>query len=163
MELTQERLKELLEYHPNTGLFVRLKTAGNAKAGDIAGCVSSHGYISIKIDGTNHYGHRLAFLYMTGRFPSEQADHINHDTSDNRWANLRAVTVSENQHNRTLNINSKSGVSGVMWHKYNKKWVVKFRVDGKQKHFGYFDTLAEAVPVLNEARRLHGYHANHGI
>jgi len=100
---------------------------------------------------------------MTGNFPSEQADHINHDTSDNRWANLRAVTISENQHNRKLNINNKSGVSGVTWHKPNKKWVVKVRVDGKQQHFGYFDTVPEAVPVVNEVRKLHGYHANHGL
>ena len=163
MELTQERLKELFEYHPNTGLFVRLKSAGNAKAGDIAGCLSSGGYVRIKVDGTNRYGHRLAFLYMTGRFPQEQADHINHETADNRWVNLRAVTISENQHNRKLNINSKSGVSGVVWNKVAKKWVVKFRVDGKQQHFGCFDTVAEAVPVLNEARKLHGYHVNHGL
>lgn len=163
MELTQKRLKELFEYNPNTGLFVRLKQAGNAKAGDIAGGLTSNGYIKIKVDSTEYYAHRLAFLYMTGKFPSEQADHINHETSDNRWANLRAVTMSENQHNRKLNINNKSGVSGVTWHKPNKKWVVKVRVDGKQKHFGYFDTVSEAVPVVNEAHKLHGYHANHGL
>lgn len=160
---TQKRLKELFNYNPSTGLFVRLKSAGNAKAGDIAGCVSSHGYITIKVDGTNHYGHRLAFLYMTGNFPSEQTDHINHDTSDNRWTNLRAVTISENQHNRKLNVNNESGVSGVMWHKPSKKWVVKVWVDGRQECFGYFDTVSEAVPVVNEARKLQGYHANHGL
>lgn len=85
--LTQSRLKELLEYDPETGDFhwrvrpVRCKqnaTWNSAWAGKIAGTISTYGYVMINVQ---HYqpmrAHRLAFLYMTGKFPQVDVDHIN--------------------------------------------------------------------------------------
>ena len=163
MELTQDRLKELFQYDPVTGLFCRLKSRGRAKAGDISGSPQAMGYLVIKIDRINYYAHRLAFLYMNGGFPEDQVDHINHKTDDNRWINLRPVTRAENSHNRKLNSNSTSGVSGVVRDHKSGRWAVRFVIDGKKRHFGCFDTVEEALPVLREARRVGGYHVNHGI
>jgi len=113
--LTQNRLKELLEYNPETGLFIRKKTtASNAQVGNIAGFLNKHtGYKSIHIDGKEYYCHRLAFLYMNGFLPEKQVDHINRIKDDNRWINLRNATSTENLQNTSLRKSNKSGEKGV--------------------------------------------------
>jgi len=85
--LTQERLKELMSYCPDSGLFTRLiGRSGGGKAGDVTGSVNSHGYIVIYIDGRSYKAHRLAFLYMTGGIPSSDTDHTNGVKSDNSFS-----------------------------------------------------------------------------
>ena len=76
--ITQKRLKELLHYCPDSGVFTRLKSTSNrVKVGDIAGWKGKNGYIGINVGGVKERAHRLAFLYMTGDFPVFQTDHIN--------------------------------------------------------------------------------------
>src|SRR5437879_5605760 len=108
--LTAERLKELLTYDPETGEF-RWKVApnGRVRVGDIAGCVSSRGYILIGIDGALYRAHRLAFLFMTGAFPEPQVDHSNRDKADNRWLKLREANNSQNNANKPAQSNNTSG------------------------------------------------------
>lgn len=100
-QLTQTRLKELLFYNPETGNFTWLvRSADRIKIGQTAGCLDkTNGYISIKVDKRRYTGHRLAYLYMTGEFPTE-IDHINRNRADNRWENLRNVPHSINMKNR---------------------------------------------------------------
>ena len=112
-ELTQQELKALLEYSPETGVFtwkkrgihwsnkekkwsarIRVDQSGVAETvrdGDVAGYILPRGYRSIKIKGKNMLAHRLAFLYMDGSLP-EGTDHINQQRDDNRWSNLRRVS-----------------------------------------------------------------------
>ena len=98
--LTQERLKQLLNYDPETGIFTRIiSVSSNALKGDIAGWINGHGYRQLSIDYKKYDCHRLAFLYMLGKLPNEEVDHINHIRSDNRWINLREVTRHENKKN----------------------------------------------------------------
>jgi len=114
--LTQEQLKQLLSFDAESGKFYRKKSAGaNAKAGDLAGRIDRHGYRAIQIDGIKYPEHRLVFLYVTGRFPDGNVDHINHCRSDNRMENLRVVTHAVNQKNRRLSNNNTSGVNGVVF------------------------------------------------
>lgn len=80
-------------------------------------------------------------------------DHINHDTLDNTFPNLRIITNAQNMQNRKgARSNSKSGIRGVEWDEYKKKWRVRVRVNGSNKHIGYFDTTKEAEQVSVEAR-----------
>ena len=111
--LTQARLKEVLHYDPLTGLFTWRVTKGNITAGTVAGCpANSEGYWRITIDSVKYYAHRLAFLYMLGRWPFEQADHYpDPTTSNNRWANLRDATHGQNTAN--THGESKTGFKGV--------------------------------------------------
>ena len=113
--ITQERLKEVLKYNSETGEFTR-KIAKGGKIKD------SSGYILISVDGEKYYAHRLAWLYMYGEFPKNSIDHINKIKDDNHLYNLRDVTSIENQRNRFLNINNKSGFLGVSWYKPLSKW-----------------------------------------
>lgn len=99
-QLTQERLKELFKYDPETGLFTRLVSTNNrVKVGDVAGNARADGYIKIRVDFDMHYAHRLAWLYMTGEWPTQKIDHISGDKSDNRWSNLRDVSSVTNLQN----------------------------------------------------------------
>jgi hypothetical protein len=137
--ITAERLRELLHYDPWTGVFTwRVRTSNYVKVGDVAGCVSVDGYISIKIDGYSYRAHRLAWLYMTGRWPADGIDHINMDRVDNRIANLREATKSQNRMNSYLSANSSSGFKGVTWDKRECKWRAVLVIGRKQKHLGYF-------------------------
>lgn len=97
---TQERLRELLDYDPETGVFTRKASKGNIKAGQEAGCTNPRGYIQIRIDGSLYLAHRLAFVWMEGSIDRQrQVDHIDGDPSNNRWANLRLTTQSQNAAN----------------------------------------------------------------
>ena len=121
--ITQSQLKELLHYDPETGVFTRLKsTTSNARICDIAGYKKQDGYLLIGINIKQYFAHRLAFLYMTGKFPQKQIDHINTIRDDNRWSNLREANNQQNSYNQTKYKNNKSGFKGVCWHKNKKKW-----------------------------------------
>ena len=165
--ITQKRLKELLNYNPNTGIFTHLISKNNGvSVGDIAGCVhpcsSGKKYITIKIEGKLYRAHRLAWLYIYGQFPPDQIDHINGDGVDNRLCNLRPVTNRINSRNCKLRSDSTSGITGIHWCKRDKRWRVQINNQNKRVQFGNFDYLFEAVCVRKNAEKEYGYHTNHG-
>jgi hypothetical protein len=143
-DLTQEYLKSILSYNPQTGLFIRLITSSaNAVEGDTAGCLHD-GYIDIKINYKAYRAHRLAWLYMTGKWPEDEVDHIiNGITNDNRWINLREATHNQNSKNRKLNVNNASGFKGV--HKEKNKWRASVSINKVQTFIGLFNTPEEAA------------------
>lgn len=159
-----ERLKELLFYNPDTGVFShRKKRTGVPYAGMKAGYVNeSRGipYERIKVDGKAYKTHRLAWFYVHGKFPDGEIDHINGNTLDNRICNLRDVTRQDNCKNRTIRSDSKSGVNGVRFQ--NGKWVARITHNGKRITLGSFEDLEQAKIARREAEEKYGYHANHG-
>lgn len=167
-KLTQSRLKQLLNYDQDTGVFRWRITHGRMNAGDVAGGIRAGnagdggGYRCIRIDRAIYYGSRLAFLYMEGSFPNNHMDHINHNRSDNRWLNLREVTRKENSKNQSIPSNNKSGVMGVSWYKRYNKYVVHINVGGRKKFIGYYETLNKAKTARKKAEAKHNYHNNHG-
>ena len=159
LSLTAERLKELLHYDADTGVFTRVKTVNNrTKAGEVAGRLNSDGYISISVDNVTHTAHRLAFLWMEGEYPShaEPIDHINGIRNDNRWANLRQVTLQENQHNRhhaDRFIGRTSERLGVSFKdKGRNRWEANIRVDRKLIYLGRFASEGEASNAYMAAK-----------
>jgi hypothetical protein len=159
-ELTQARLKELLHYNPETGVFTWRVSGGRFQAGSRAGGVeSSSGYRAIGVQRKNIREHRLAFLYMTGALPKFCVDHINGNRDDNRWENLRAATYSENAHNMKKSA-PKSGVRGVYYHKYGF-WCARVWLAGRVAYCKYFTSLDDAAQAVREARKnLHGSFAS---
>lgn len=158
--ISQKALKKELKYDSNTGIFTRLKNTSNCKKGDTAGCERKDGYIVINIKGKLYRGHILAWIYVYGEVPMLHIDHINHNRSDNRIENLRLVTRSDNQKNRSLSKNNKSGVNGVGF--YKNRWHARIKVDKKQIHLGTFTEFHEAVNARKNAEVLYGFHKNHG-
>lgn len=130
--LTQERLKELVTYDVETGIFTRIKAVrGKGGLGTSFGGLDSNGYIKCSIDNHKTYGHRLAFLYMTGNIPKE-IDHIDGNPSNNSWGNLREVTRSQNHMNGKLHRDSSSGVKGLHYRKRDSVWKACVIVKGIQ-------------------------------
>lgn len=161
--ITQSRLKKVLEYDSESGVFTWKVSHARIRAGKVAGTThKTTGYIRIRIDQISHLAHRLAFLYMKGDFPDNYTDHINGITHDNRWRNLRPVTSAENSRNMAKYKTNTSGITGVSWEKKAGKWRSEIYFDGQQQFLGYFDHLFEAAAARRSAELKHDYHPNHG-
>ena len=163
MEITQEQLKYLLTYDPNTGNFYWKNPKKPSMIGKLYGTLDNRkGYLIGKLLGKGYRLHRLAWLYMTGAFPAEQIDHINGIPSDNRWDNLRAVSNAVNQKNISRRVDNTSGVTGVNWEKSANKWKAQIQVDGIKIYLGKFKKFSDAVDARKNAEVLYGFHKNHG-
>jgi len=158
MAITQRRLKDVMSYDPNTGIFIWIKRTGpRSKLGGQAGRPDTHGHIQIMINKQYYFAHRLAFLYMLGELPPDDkvVDHINGIRGDNRWVNLRVVTQSVNQQNRhRANKNSTSGLLGAFWCNTRKLWRSDISIDGKRVNLGMFSTPEKANAAYLKARRV---------
>lgn len=144
--ISAERLRELLAYEPESGLFTWMcNRAGRKFAGTIAGSKNKKGYTEITVDGGRYWAHRLAWLHVHGVMPTGDIDHINGDRSDNRIANLRDVAHIVNAQNRTrTNRSNKSGVLGVWLHQRGGSWGACIQAAGVRHHIGYYPTKEEA-------------------
>lgn len=146
--LTQARLKELLSYDPETGIWTRLvnRPGRGAKAGDNPNNQGGSGYIEFCVDGKNYRSNRLAWLYMTGEWPPALVDHKDLNRTNNRWSNLRIATHSQNKANGRAYANNGRGVKGVSINKWMKlrPYRVRIQVNGKPIELGHFATLEEA-------------------
>ena len=158
-ELTQQELKENLDYDPITGIFTRtLSKSGRVKIGDNPGYYREDGYLVISVNGHEYRAHRLEWLYMTGKMPKKLIDNKNGNPSDNWFDNLREATSQQNCQNltkpRTCN---KSGFLGVSLKGINKFYAT-ITVSGRQKFLGQFLTPEEAHQAyLTAKRRLHEF------
>lgn len=142
--LTLQRLKSILMYNPDTGVFTYRVRRGACMPGSAAGKISSFGYWRISVDRKLYQAHRLAWFYVTGEWPSGPLDHINLDKLDNRLSNLRIATPTEN--NANTRCRNALGLKGVTLHGCGK-WQAAIKVDGKNHHLGLFSTpeLAHAA------------------
>lgn len=132
------------------------------QAGDFAGSYDKNGYLRILYRGKLYMGHWLAWLYIYGKWPDNEIDHINGKAGDNRICNLRDVTRKQNMENKKVYKNSKTGYPGVSWHSRDKKWNVRIGHYGKRISLGYFDDLTEAIAVRIKAENA-TYTHNHRI
>ncbi len=165
--LTQERLKEVLHYCPETGVFTWLIGGKGRGKGSEAGWVhrrkpSGKFYRHVGVHNREYLAHRLAFLYMTGEFPEDQVDHQDGNGLNNVWSNLRAVTQTENNKNMRKRADNTSGTTGVYWDKRKRKWQVKIKLPGCYKSLGYFHNKEDAIAARKTAEVLYGFHENHG-
>jgi hypothetical protein len=154
--ITLERLKEILTYDPETGEFKWTGVASRTIHGSVAGYIHNRdGYHLISIKHRKYRSHRLAWLYMTGEWPKNQIDHINGIRNDNRIANLRDVTSSENNHNRKYaNSNNKScGTLGVSYLKNLGMFQSYIKVNGKPFYLGCYDSKELAHEAYLTAKR----------
>lgn len=137
--LTALELRERLQYDPNTGRWVWLKTPRAGFEGKPAGSIDAKGYWVIKIDGQTYKASRLAYLYMTGEWPLDEMDHVDRKPWNDCWSNLRPATRSENNINRVMI--GVSGHQGVYRHSQNARWVAQF----ENIYIGSYKTIEEAV------------------
>jgi hypothetical protein len=157
--ITQERLKELLSYDPQTGEFTWIKAPPRKGflLGQRAGYKTKPGYRVIKIDQKTYGEAHLAFLYMTGGRPEEEVDHKNIDPSDNSWSNLRCASKSQNQRNKGRYSNNTSGVKGVRY--CEGSYLARVAGAPCSKRFKTLEEASEWVEFVRE--ELHGEFARH--
>ena len=157
-KLTQERLKELLHYNPETGLFTwRMRRGGTARKGSIAGGIEPSGYLKICIENKIYRSHRLAWLYVHGYFPEHEIDHRDRDRSNNKINNLREASHQCNSLNHSKRCDNLSGVTGVWWDNGNKKWAAYISISSKRKWLGRFKSKLKAVQARWDAEVKHGF------
>jgi hypothetical protein len=159
--ITQERLRELLDYDPETGIF-RWRVASSPYArhhtyavGDVAGHSQSRGYLAMWLDGRKYLAHRLAWLYVHGVMPDDDMDHVNRTRTDNRIENLRPASRVQNNGNAALPKHNTSGVKGVRWHKQRGKWVAQISIGNRCRYLGIFGSKDDAADAYRKAAQEH--------
>jgi hypothetical protein len=163
----------LLDYNPETGVLrwkyrtpdmfqdgkltaAQICAGWNGKhAGAVAGTPHNRGYLHIRIYGRDYLSHRLAWLVVTGEWPTAEIDHANLDKADNRWANLRQAARSQNCANKHVQSNNTSGHKGVHWNKKCGRWVAYIKKSGRRFYLGMFDDIDSASEAYDRASAEH--------
>lgn len=147
-----------ISYNSASGLFMWVVSEPGITLGKLAGSVSRHGYLIIRLDRKPHRAHRLAWFLVHGEWPQGEIDHIDGDRLNNRLHNLRVVDRAGNSQNRrsAQSNNQSCGLLGVTWNKQHKKWQAKLMANKVRHHVGYFSDPNEAHEAYMEAKaRLH--------
>jgi len=163
MKPSAEKIREYLDYDLDTGVF-RWKHRANAEprwntknSGNIAGSKHNGGYTHIGVEGVKYLAHHLAWVHVTGEWPSSFIDHKNLNKTDNRFENLRLASFRENSFNISVRKNSKSGFRGVCFKKQMRGWVAQITKDKRTEYLGTFDVPEKAAAVYaKRAQELYG-------
>ena len=159
--MTQDQLKQVLDYNPETGVFTWIKSTSNmVKVGRIAGSYTKGANrIYIKVFGKRYMAHRLAWFYVHGAFPRMQIDHIDGNSSNNALSNLREATNSQNgQNKRKARKDCISGLAGAHYNKRRNKYLARIKINKEVIYLGSYATMQEAHNVyITAKRKLHEY------
>jgi hypothetical protein len=127
-------------------------------SGKPTGCDNGAGYITLRLNNRSYKAHRVAWLLMTGAWPTLEIDHINQNPSDNCWRNLRQVSRVANQQNQRYaqTSNKSTGLLGAYADPATGRFRASIRHEGKSLYLGQFNTAQRAHEAYVEAkRRLH--------
>lgn len=160
--MNQNRVRELLNYCSETGVFTWRISKRGVTLGRLAGNIGRYGYWYIVLDNKRYVAHRLVWLYVYGDWPADCIDHINRIRTDNKLANIRAVTRAQNLQNLGLDNKNKSGFRGVSYDAANKKWRASISIQGKAKNLGRYNTKDLAVIAYKAAAaKYHTHNMSH--
>ena len=152
---TPDELREMLRYDPNTGeLFWKITTRnGKGVAGNRAGSFDKSGYRKVNVKYRNYLEHRVSWAIHHGMWPSGLLDHINGDGTDNRIANLRPATGTQNRWNSAANRNNTTGFKGVT--RNGDRFMAQLQTGGRNKNLGRYKTAEEASTAYQRACKEH--------
>ncbi|RKM01703.1 HNH endonuclease [Moraxella catarrhalis] len=155
-------LFEYLRYNETKGEFTWIKRPNkNIHLHTRAGTKNSAGYRVISLFGKRYLEHRLAWFYVHGEMPKHEIDHINQIRDDNRISNLRQVTHSENQRNKTRK-DSRVDEIGIWWCRRRKRYIAEISLNGKKVYQKSFTDIDEAISARKAKALELGFHDNHG-
>ena len=128
--MTQERLKELVKYNKETGIFTHNVSRGGKKVGEYAGHVNNkHHYLELTLDGKKQKGHRMAYLYVLGKIPI-QINHKDQNRNNNKWSNIEPSNAQHNMKCKSKYKSNTTGITGVYKHA-NGKYQARISINGK--------------------------------
>jgi hypothetical protein len=181
IELTAELAKRLLDYNPISGeLFWKARTPDlfknkrvaeghcewwNSKySGKIAYSLvdnnKNYKRSRITLLGKTYFSHRVIWLIQTGKWPDNEIDHIDMNSNNNKWNNLREASRSQNAANRKISPINTSGFKGVYLNKSKNYWYAQIRISGKLTHLGIFPSKEEAAKAYTDmAEKVFGEYA----
>lgn len=172
-----ELLRKILRYDPESGqLFWKPRDADTFNAtparcaehtknlwnaqfsgAEAFTALNTTGYRQGSIRSKLYMAHHVAWAIYHGKQAEGEIDHIDGDRTNNRIANLREATRSENQQNKRLYKNNTSEFKGVSWMARDKLWRARIGIGGKRKRLGDFRTIEEAADAYAKASaELHG-------
>ena len=173
---THEQLVDMFEYDEIKGILIKkpldikyFKSQGRCDRynkifpGQVFGHVNTNHYLQGRIDKQMYLVHRLIWKWVTGEEPGESIDHLNGDTLDNRFENLRNTTMLINGKNSAKKSNNISGYTGVYWRSERSRWVAKVTFEGRKLQLGSFNSPEPAYKKILEWRKGKGYTDRHGI
>lgn len=154
--LTQQRLKELIHYDPATGVFTWNVVRGPKGKGSTVGQSLRKGKGLEKwvvIDKTRRRLSDMAFLFMTGEFPSGVMCFLDTNRSNLAWSNLKEVVKQSPKTTRLISDKTKlkSGYKGVYWHKQIKKWTARITFNSRSIYLGVFSDPKDGARAYNDA------------
>lgn len=150
--LTQEAVTDAFVYSPDTGIVSWRKRKPHKNKVNGLGHADKQGYLSVGFKGRQYSLHRLIWLYVYGYWPKGEIDHINGNNQDNRLCNLREVSPSENQHNRRICKNNKSGFAGVSFDKQTGRWYACITVNSRRINLGRHSSPEAASDAYLKAK-----------
>lgn len=150
-------LWELFDYKPLTGELVWNRRIGVRTGAEAAGSLDKDGYL--RTTGEKYLVHRVIWKWVTGSDPLDgyTVDHQDRQRLNNRWANLRLATESQQRFNTCVRRDSSTGVKGVFPYKSSGRYYSKIKVRGRVHYLGVFKTVDEARMAYEKASlKLHG-------
>lgn len=153
---TAERVKHLLDYNPESGVFIWVKPQSNrAKAGEVAGSIYGNGYRYIGIDGKSYKCSRLAWLVTHGSWPDDKIDHADGNPANDRICNLRPCNHAENMQNvrkgKTRAVIASRHV-GVYWNQQARRWSADIMSNRQRLRLGLFEREDDAAAAYASAK-----------
>ncbi|WP_392559334.1 DUF1133 family protein [Orbus mooreae] len=144
--IQHKRIKEVIKYNPDSGVFTSRYNSNYY----VKGSFDNKGYLIIRVNGRRYLAHRLAWFYMTGKWSRKQIDHINGNSADNRFSNLREALPFQNSHNLRLSKVNTSGARCVHFAKSDQKWVASVQRYGQSFYLGRFTDKVKAIKAVNQ-------------
>jgi hypothetical protein len=148
--ITKEMVASEYRYDADKGQLIRIDGSGRKRKEPEDRTVP---YCNVRIADTILKEHRAIWILHNGPIPEGmQLDHKDNNTRNNRIENLRLCTSTQNNQNKNLYVNGKSGFKGVHPFQHNSdKFFAHISADGERKYLGAFDTAIEAAEAYDLA------------
>ncbi|WP_438455326.1 HNH endonuclease [Vreelandella venusta] len=161
MSISAQAVSDAFGYCPATGFIFDRKD--KTRRLERVHLQKTSGYRSLRVPcfGTTLLSHRIAWMCMNNQSPPAQIDHLNGDSLDNRWLNLRDGE-KVNKTNCLMYKNNKSGVTGVYWSESTGKWKTQVRHLGRRYSLGSYAEIRHAEIAVTNFRAARGFTARHG-
>ncbi len=147
-----------LRYEQESGYLILVFPIGARLdfVGKRAGCKYGDGYRYVRVNGFRLLEHRIIWRIVWS-VDASQIDHVNGVKDDNRLANLREATNSQNCMNKTKQANNTSGYKGVYFNKSAGKFHARICKDGLNSSLGYYGNVHDAHMAYTKAQKeIHG-------
>ena len=155
MKIHPLKLSEYFTLDCQSGILTwNKKVAKKIVVGSVAGSARKDGYSYVTIFGEKYGIHQVVYAMTHGRWANE-IDHIDGNPSNNKPENLRECTRSQNNINRSVQVNNTSGRRGVYLSKRLNLWHARIKINGRYISLKYHKTIEAAHDAYEAAAKIY--------